>query len=465
METEVQIDLAKYPVKTILAILVLILTVLSSMGEKSRAIELNSLPENRNELTSITGTKLSWNGNGITAAFETKCIFQITMDQHIRFMKVGLAGDGFTCVMNTSGDTQPQTKTLEEIQFSFNPPVHGHVKTQLMRGRTVLNQSDFQIDHSWTHKSRTEIATSGRVPYGRRMNISNVCWNGRTFTYFGKSEWLFDDPLIRFNSHSEIGGKKGNPDSFDEYLTFKNTQSLQGTTLIVSLDDFDPLSWGWITRTAAPLLSLVKEYHPDQVVAIHGTNIGYLDKFTKISLVRDEPICADFSVVEHLRKSPDSTRMLREVMVKGDTEMTESVVILTSNRSNFIVTNIEDLARGVCSKCSIEKVVAENETVDEIAEKVSRAMFVIAPHWQAVSQALWARGTLIELIPEETECDGWTREVSSAAGIKHLRFSVGIETRVAETVGECEGDIPESAYNRTVTVSVAKVVSEVAKMV
>ena len=109
--------------------------------------------------------------------------------------------------------------------------------------------------------------------------------------------------------------------------------------------------------------------------------------------------------------------------------------------------------------------IAEDESVDEIAEKVSRAMFVIAPHWQAVSQALWARGTLIELIPEEAECEGWTREVSSAAGIKHLRFAVGSETRMAETAGECEGDVPESAYNRAVTVSVAKVVSEVAKMV
>ena len=460
METVVQIDLAKYPIKYILGVLLLFLTIIASFGEKSHAVELNHLPPDRNELTSITGTELTSDGNTVKGVFYIDCIFDITADQHIRFMRLGLQGDGFNITLNTTGDVRPHKASLKEIEMEFDPPVSGTVKAQLMRGKAVLNSSEFTLSRQFNRGNRSEISTNGKISFGRHVNVSNVCWNGRSFMYFGHSQWSLDEPLVKFNGNTVLSGQKAQPAVFDEYVTFKNISNvLAGVTLVVSLEQYDPMNWTWMTRTAAPLAALIHEYQPSQVLALQGTTIGYLEKLGKISLVQNEQICTEVAVVEHMRKSPESAKLLKKMLVKPDTEVLDRVVLLLSNKSNFTVTNLEDLAAGVCEHCVVERLVAENESIDSIIEKVSRARVVIAPHSPVVSQALWAQGTLIELIPENAECVSWTYDVSRAAGIKHLRFSVGSATKLAPETKECEYDEHVGSFQGEVAVSIPPILA------
>jgi hypothetical protein len=89
LDTVVQVDLGKCPMKLKFPIVVVILTIFYALGEKGHAYELNLVPRNRTELMTIKSTGLASDGTTITASLRIECIYRVTLDQHFRLNMSG----------------------------------------------------------------------------------------------------------------------------------------------------------------------------------------------------------------------------------------------------------------------------------------------------------------------------------------------------------------------------------------
>lgn len=461
MNRVVQIDLGKYPVKLVLAVAVFFLTVISATGEKSHAIELNKLPRNRTELTSIKSTNIISEDNLVTLEMKIDCIYPITLQQHFKFLKLRLSGDGYNITMNTS-DTVRASANSRDLSATFDPPVNGDIRAEMLRSSTVLNASEIEMKHTTRRNDRTEISTSGRFSTGRSVNLSNVCWNGNKFLYFSNATWALEDPLAKFSTGTVVSGRRGFTHTYNNYITQKKPgRVLSGNTLVVDLPVFDPLNWNDITEIAAPLANILQSDHYETVLTLRDTEIGYLKGFGNI-VPLSSTVCTDSVILRHLRKSRDAIQLFIQKM-RAEMKQQNLLVILDSNTSLLKVANIESLAKSVCSECELQKIVVENATHEYITRTLASAKYIIAPHSKAVSQVIWSYGTLIELIPDGSECSSWTFDASAAAGVKHLRFAVGTATKLAPSDPECASRVLPALYNVTIEVDVDVIVSELNK--
>jgi hypothetical protein len=198
----------------------------------------------------------------------------------------------------------------------------------------------------------------------------------------------------------------------------------------------------------------------ETILALRASgDLSFFQKVGDVVAVNGEPVCIRHSEVHHLTPSDQSLAFFRELMIGDDSDVMRKVVILRSNSTLFNVTNLGDLANAVCLDCSIREVLAEGVRSLELVQMISQASFVIGGYSTALSQGFWMHGTLIEVIPDGTQCQNWTFEVTKAAGIRHLRFAVGNSTEAAplQTVG-CDANVSR-LYNATVEVDIDAVLN------
>jgi hypothetical protein len=120
---------------------------------------------------------------------------------------------------------------------------------------------------------------------------------------------------------------------------------------------------------------------------------------------------------------------------------------------------LEELAGRICPDCGVTTVVAEHEDPVKLKGMMYSAAYVVAPYSSVISQAFWMRGVLIEIIPNGTECQTWTFEVSKAAEIKHTRIAYGQEVQFAAMPeSQCPSSV-DQLYNTTVTVDLERTLS------
>jgi hypothetical protein len=186
-------------------------------------------------------------------------------------------------------------------------------------------------------------------------------------------------------------------------------------------------------------------------------DFSFFDGKFAVLPVRQEPVCAGNSEVHHLQYSEEALRSLRKLMVE-EGELTNNVVVLKSEESEFVVGNLNEIAEKICEDCEVREVVAEE--CDDLVRQMNSAKFVVAPHSGVLSQAFWMRGTLIEILPDGAECDRWTVEVSKAAGVRHFRFAVGEGTKLVAAEGEVCGNNIDHLYSTTVTVNSVEVIRQ-----
>jgi hypothetical protein len=301
------------------------------------------------------------------------------------------------------------------------------------------------------------LSSRGGKATDRIVNVTNVCWMSDKFFYFSKGGWVLEEPFVKFRGAGSLSGRRGVPSALNDFIGYRKIENVQsGLSIVVDLPECLPLDWNWLRNVAAPLVHLRSQRRADRVLALRGSgNFSFFNgKFT-ILPVSQETVCAENSEVYHLEYCDDALRSLRELMAE-EGELMNTVIILKSNESEFVVVNLNEIAEMICEDCEVHEIVAEE--CDDLVRQMNSAKFVVAPHSAVLSQALWMRGTLIEILPEGAECDEWTLEVSRAAGVRHLRFAVGEGTKHVAAEGEaCRDDIGP-IYSATVTVSSVEVI-------
>jgi hypothetical protein len=422
----IQIDLGNYPVKLFFAIIVIILTIWSSYRGTTHLEELNRLPRNRSELTSVKSARLTSNGFSITADLEIEAIYSVTVTQHYKFLFLNLHGPGYNITLNNSNlAAEPTIGRL--MTLVFDPPVVGNITASLFRSKSHLSSANFSI---FGHPSLTGfsvISSVGETALGRQANFTHVCWSSDKLYYFSTATWVLDDPFITFRSSRSISSRKGGS-SLEQFLERKsNCKILDGTALVIDLASFSPLDWNWIRNEAAPLLFLESNSDFHYILSLRLEREISIFGDTILPVGDDRVYCTPSAEVHHLHHSKEALAYLRQKLV-SEKPIEDLIVVLQSSASQFSVSNLDEIAGRVCENCSKSTVVAENADYRSLIEIMGRARFVLAPHSNVISQAFWMKGTLIELIPEGTQCTNWTFEVSIYAGINHLRFAVGQQT-------------------------------------
>ena len=148
----IQIDLSKYPIKLIFAGIVIIFTIISSFGEKSHAEELNKLPRDRNELTSIKEITMKHSNSLITVELYIDYIFQITLDQHLKFLHLDISNSAENHTLNINSLAKNPLIGKYTI-LTFQSPINGRVNVSLFRSKTLLKTEIFNINEEKSHSN------------------------------------------------------------------------------------------------------------------------------------------------------------------------------------------------------------------------------------------------------------------------------------------------------------------------
>ena len=141
----IQIDLNKNPIKLILAVLVIFFTIISSFGEKSHAEELNKLPRDRNELTSIKDIVMQYSDGLISVELYIDYIFDITLNQHLKFLHLEISNEKEHYSLNTSSLARDPVLG-KYTNLKFQSPIYGRINASLFRSKTLLKTEIFNID-------------------------------------------------------------------------------------------------------------------------------------------------------------------------------------------------------------------------------------------------------------------------------------------------------------------------------
>ena len=141
----VQIDLANYPIKAILSVIVIIFTVISSFFEKSYAEEINKLPSDRNELTSIKEIYIKYSNQFIIVELHIDYIYEVTLEQHLKFLHMKVLHNDQHYSLNTTSMT-PQSTIGKITILQFVAPISPPFTVQLYRSKSLLKQIEIQND-------------------------------------------------------------------------------------------------------------------------------------------------------------------------------------------------------------------------------------------------------------------------------------------------------------------------------
>lgn len=114
---------------------------------KQNEIErINFLPRNRTELTSIDHATLSTENGNIIANVFINYIYNITLQQHIKFINLKIqAKDNNITLRPQSVKISSEKISPKKIQFIFSPKIKGFFHIGLFRGKTLICESNITI--------------------------------------------------------------------------------------------------------------------------------------------------------------------------------------------------------------------------------------------------------------------------------------------------------------------------------
>jgi hypothetical protein len=313
---------------------------------------------------------------------------------------------------------------------------------------------------------RTVLKVTGKSARTREVHAINACWSQKRLYYFANSSWEAEEPFIQFASGAVVSLKRAKTLSLKKWvLPGETLEGTPGRTLIVNVPEIRPLDWDWMRLTAAPLWYLQEVEKYDNVcIRETSQSISYLEDIAGVLPVR-RFICFNEFEVRHLHASDEALASFRTGLLgKYGQPPAELVVVLRSGSAVFRVENLMELAAAVCPGCRVDDVVVDVMEAGDIIAKVSAAKLVVAPYSSALSQTLWANGTVVELIPKGTECNGWTFLPGKVGQVRHFRFAIGDQTELAGDIGIHCLDNVSALYNQTVSVSIDTVLAELANI-
>lgn len=452
----IHVDLAKYHLGLIFAVIVLVLTILSSFGEKNHVQELNNLPDDRNELSSIKDVQLSTDGKHVLADVFVDYIYPITLNQHARFIHLEISGDGFNLSMPSPIKMTPKSH-VDKLQMKFKTYRRGNIHAALYRSKSKIKEADLEITEDEEDDGMTMVECSGRFNFIRNCNFTNICIEFDKFNWFSPGSYSFQPDFIKFSDVAPFFGKKAtkaNIHLMKEHIN--QTEDYGRNNLITALPKFQPYDWKWM-KDISSLAYLQKENNYENIFALRApkeiSNNEYLNKIGKFINVIDDMKCITGAHARQLRGTDETLKYFKEKMTKDiKDEMKQELILLRSIHSHYNITNIMNISKMICSNCTIKEIYVENEDPNEIMKQLFNSKFIIAPHSPVISQIFWGRSTFVELLPEAAECTKWTQHISNLAQINHYRIVVGENVRLANnTIVECQ---PIENINQIVTPSI-----------
>ncbi|OHS93777.1 hypothetical protein TRFO_11578 [Tritrichomonas foetus] len=449
----IQIDLGRYPLKLIFAFIVILLTVITSFGEKNHAEELNKLPRNRTEISNIKKITMTNADNLINVFLEIEYIYEITLSQHIQFLRLEIVSNGIKYLLNSS-NLASEPILGRHTSFAYQTPIYGEIKANLYRSKTLLKSESFNIQKAFDKNSqngKTSLICSGYTSKTRKCEFSNVCMNSNSLLFFSEAPIEFENPLFSFSKTQFLNGKKGKSVTLDDYLSQinqteiadENTNEIQlfdKKTLVLAISNYLPYDWEWISSFSY----IIEGYNYDSTVLIVQNlhQIGHLTDYIKLLSKNDDfnfqfhkysgNSCFQHVLIDHFIKNSSKISTFREKIIQN-LENTNSIHKLTkndkdfvlnllSNSSNYQISNLNEVSKAICKDCSVHTVFIEESEVTDLIKSLQSAKFVVAPHSIALSQTFWMKGTLFEFIPKGGECIEFPKEPISYSKIKHLRF-------------------------------------------
>jgi hypothetical protein len=229
-----------------------------------------------------------------------------------------------------------------------------------------------------------------------------------------------DDPFLQLANGVNVSLKKATANTLKKYaLPGDVMKTTPGRTLIAHLPGGRPLEWDWMRHTAAPLwhLQSIEKFNNIRVPQ-SIEELSYLDGLGEVKPEGRIECFQEFEIRQPRISQEAIAVFRRDMLAAHGGPMGWVVVVLRSSKAAFQVSNCAELAGRVCTNCTVEEVVADECNPREIIGKVSAALFVIAPHSKALSQILWADGTVVELIPKGTECTAREGRGDSAFAVR-----------------------------------------------
>jgi len=467
MNKVITIDLGRYPLKWIFAGIVLLLTIISSYGEKSHAAELNRLPRNRTELTNIKSANITYNGKDLIVDMFIDYIFYISIHQHYYFLHLDIIGSGYSITMETkNADYVPALRKNFMMQFSV-PGYGDNMNLTLYRSKSYINST--VLDLKYNQSPNTTISCKGKNTNDRTCTVHNVCFTYDRLFWFGKHNIQFQEPFIKFNGQHTFSGKKAMKQPMSSYLASKGLQdTVKNPVVAVAFTGVELNKWNWIYNVAAPLSVIASNPKYDTVYALRTPtalkNHPFLTMLGNIVPVFDDHICADEVHFAHLEPSHNAVENLKTKVSSALNEKVKEskALVFLSNESSFNVSNIIDVAKAVCNTTDVKTIIAEEYDEVSLISIMIGAQYIFSPTHDMLSYVFWMKsGIFVEFIPAGAECLKSISSMTQETGTKHIRFSIGSNTTKTEPLNEqCAETYTQQLLKGTASVDINVVLQE-----
>ena len=486
----VQFDLGKYPLKLIFASIVLFFSIISLFGEKSHASEINQLPSDRNELTNIKSIKLLCEDDLIIVELDIDYIFDITLQQHIHFLRIEISDEssGIKYLVNSSILAKPPIIGKHTV-LTFRSPIHGNVKVDLYRSKTLLKTENFVLKESGMLKSQfmTLASCDGRIALSRKCDFSNVGFRNDRINLFSFGQLQCSNPLLSskniFQHDYDIKCDHSTDQNMNQLIENNQNKSIVAVevkSLIVLIPEYSPYDWEWMLKIASLTLFNIKNNPQDDefeyLYVLSPPQNDKLKTYIQDVLKSDNVVLmnkSDFYFkqvqINHLLRNHDNMVIYRNrLIIDKDNTKNDYLVILLSKFSTFIVDNIEEIGKEISriKNFEIKVVYIEDEDEFQMISLLNSAKIVLAPHSNALSQSFWMKSNsiLIDIIPTGCECISFpSRPLAySQENIKYYRIIFdGAEVNITNTLhydieeeDTCESNIINKLLNQTITIPI-----------
>ena len=210
----VTIDFGRYPIKWMLIGATLLLSVVLSLGEGGHVKELNRLPRDRDELTSIKNSGIEINGESIVVSMRVEYIYPITLEMHMRLLRVVVVGTGFNVTMNVT-DAEQVTRSGGDIVMRFKAPCSGEHRVLLFRSKTLLTTSSGTLQ-----ANASSVNCSGENPSTRVCTFNDVCFSAGTMYFMPRYRHTFEKPLMSYDGR-DLAVEEPRMSSLDRFMVLK----------------------------------------------------------------------------------------------------------------------------------------------------------------------------------------------------------------------------------------------------
>ena len=409
---------------------IFLISFIACVTDKGYANDLNKLPPNRNELSSIKNITFSYSDNKYNVKIDLDYIYPITAKAHMQFLHLDLEGDGFSLVMPALM-TNPMNSS-KHLDLSFENHLSHNFTANLYRSRHLIATKDIQSTNDMNHNSNTSIycRSEDLTAKTRSCSITNFCLQKNSILAFNKFNYSFKKPFIQYD-HYQIQGKMAENQNKQVMVNrLKCNEFTKGKTLIVSMNKFKPFDFDFINIQLAPLVYITNnksDFHYQQLFILNIQQISS-PLFTtgiEIQTKYGENGCFEFADIKQLKPSEQALNYFKQKVLGSITNSDEKkIIVLESSKTKY--KNINEIIKEKYGhEPKIINIDSENDL--DIIKQIHDSDIVISCALNENAFPLWMKenSSFIELIPKGYECLSNVKKVMKfASNVKYELYSI-----------------------------------------